>query len=162
MFLAGDPMETRFADFERLFLGLGDKTRLRLIALMANGPVSVGYLVEHLGESQPKVSRHLAYLRGTGLVETSRDGKWVYYGIAEAQEPGCEAVMRTVLAELVGPSRSPKKRDLPMANASSDHADVPKLPGANTEDSFEENYDEYEEYAGPLENTSNELEIFLL
>lgn len=67
---------------ENLFLALSDKTRLQLVALMADGEVTVGELVEQLGQSQPKISRHLAYLRGAGLVSARRDGKWVYYGLA--------------------------------------------------------------------------------
>ncbi len=70
-----------YPELAELFLALSDKTRLRLLALMAAGEVSVGYLAGQLGESQPKVSRHLAYLRGAGLVSTRRDGKWIYYGI---------------------------------------------------------------------------------
>lgn len=73
--------ETNLADLETLFLALSDTTRLKLISLMSDGEVSVGYLAESTGESQPKVSRHLAYLRTAGLVATRRDGKHIYYGI---------------------------------------------------------------------------------
>jgi len=76
-----------------LFLALSDKTRLRLLALMAGGEVSVGYLADALGESQPKISRHLAYLRTAGLVSTRRDGKRVYYCI----EPAGDAAVATVM-----------------------------------------------------------------
>ena len=71
--------ESRCAALETMFLALSDKTRLRLLTLMAGGEVSVGYLAEQLSDSQPKISRHLAYLRGAGLVSTRRDGKWIYY-----------------------------------------------------------------------------------
>jgi DNA-binding transcriptional ArsR family regulator len=70
------------ADLEGFFLTLSDGTRLRLLSLMRHGEVSVGYLSERLGQSQPKISRHLAYLRAAGLVDTRRDGKWIYYHIA--------------------------------------------------------------------------------
>jgi DNA-binding transcriptional ArsR family regulator len=73
--------ETTQNALENLFLALSDKTRLRLLSLMANGEVSVGYLADSLGESQPKISRHLAYLRSAELVSTRRDGKWIYYNI---------------------------------------------------------------------------------
>ncbi|HEV7700783.1 MAG TPA: metalloregulator ArsR/SmtB family transcription factor [Pyrinomonadaceae bacterium] len=150
-------MESQFVEFERLFLGLGDKTRLRLLGLVANGPVSVGYLVEQLGESQPKVSRHLAYLRGTGLVETSRDGKWIYYGIAEQQQPGCEVVLRTLLAELVGPSDGPERRKPLVGDWSSNHDDEPQASW-DVGDDYSEEYDR----APAPEQASDELEIFLL
>ena len=89
-------------ELEKLFLGLADRTRLRLLGLMATGPVSVGHLVSLTGESQPKISRHLAYLRNAGLVETSRDGKWVYYGLARLADPGSDSVLRCVVDELAG------------------------------------------------------------
>lgn len=85
---------------ENLFLGLGDKTRLRLLSLMADGPVPVNYLVEKTGDSQPKISRHLSYLRNAGLVETRRDGKWIYYGVAEQQNRECDSVLKEVLDQL--------------------------------------------------------------
>ncbi|MBK6749435.1 MAG: winged helix-turn-helix transcriptional regulator [Acidobacteria bacterium] len=73
--------ESTLADLGTLFLALSDTTRLKLISLMADGEVSVGYLAESIDESQPKVSRHLAYLRTAGLVVTRRDGKHIFYGI---------------------------------------------------------------------------------
>ena len=72
---------TQLGDLERLFLALSDKTRMRLLALMNGSEVSVGYLADALQQSQPKISRHLAYLRNSGLVTTRREGKSIYYGI---------------------------------------------------------------------------------
>ena len=89
-----------FASLERLFLTLGDKTRLRLLRLMASGPVPVGALVDGLHESQPKVSRHLAYMRESGYVSTRREGKWIYYGINEPDDPSARAILQTVLSSL--------------------------------------------------------------
>jgi DNA-binding transcriptional ArsR family regulator/ubiquinone/menaquinone biosynthesis C-methylase UbiE len=62
-----------------LFRAAGDPTRLRLLALLAGGEVTVGELVEILGQSQPRVSRHLKLLADAGLVTHFRDGQWVYY-----------------------------------------------------------------------------------
>ena len=73
--------DTTITSLANLFLALSDKTRLRLLGLMSSGEVSVGFLADALGESQPKISRHLAYLRNSGLVQTRRDGKWIYYAI---------------------------------------------------------------------------------
>lgn len=61
------------------FAALADPTRLRLLALVQDREVCVCYLQEVLGTSQPKVSRHLAYLRQAGLVTARRDGKWMHY-----------------------------------------------------------------------------------
>ncbi|MBK9438000.1 MAG: metalloregulator ArsR/SmtB family transcription factor [Chloracidobacterium sp.] len=92
--------EVVFADLEKLFLALSDQTRLRLLSLMSGGEVSVGYLADALGESQPKISRHLAYLRGTGLVSTRRDGKWVYYGIDDGLDRDVRRVLDTTLSSI--------------------------------------------------------------
>jgi len=64
--------ESALGELEKLFLALSDKTRMRLLALMADGEVSVGYLADSLNQSQPKISRHLAYLRNMGLINSPR------------------------------------------------------------------------------------------
>ena len=66
---------------ETLFLALADKTRLRLLNLMREDEICVCYFTEALGESQPKISRHLAYLRNAGIVSARREGKWMNYKI---------------------------------------------------------------------------------
>ena len=59
---------TELNDMENLFLGLADKTRLRILNLIRDDEVCVWFFTEVLGESQPKISRHLAYLRNAGMV----------------------------------------------------------------------------------------------
>jgi ArsR family transcriptional regulator, arsenate/arsenite/antimonite-responsive transcriptional repressor len=58
---------------------LADETRLRLLCLIEGGEVCVCQLQDVLKTNQPKISRHLAYLRKAGLVEARRDGKWSHY-----------------------------------------------------------------------------------
>lgn len=65
-----------------LFLALGDSTRLRLLNLMCEREVCVSSFTTVLGQSQPLVSRHLAYLRNAGVVDARREGKWIHYSIA--------------------------------------------------------------------------------
>lgn len=89
--------EQHFDELENLFLALSDKTRLRILAMMRDREVTVGEFTDVLGESQPKVSRHLAYLRTAGLVSTRRDGKWIYYHIAEPSSPEVASVLRETL-----------------------------------------------------------------
>ncbi len=89
--------ESTLVDLGSLFLALSDSTRLKLISLMAEGEVSVGFLAESIDESQPKVSRHLAYLRTAGLVATRREGKHVFYGIAWPEADIASNVMAAVL-----------------------------------------------------------------
>lgn len=70
-------------NLELFFAALADNTRLRLLNLMGNDEVCVCFFVEVIGTNQPKISRHLAYLRRAGLVSVRRDGKWAHYRITE-------------------------------------------------------------------------------
>jgi ArsR family transcriptional regulator, arsenate/arsenite/antimonite-responsive transcriptional repressor len=85
------------AEMERLFLGLGDRTRLRLLNLMGNQEVCVCYFVEILNMPQPTISRHLAYLRRTGLVLARREGKWMHYRIALPKNQFARQLLRYTL-----------------------------------------------------------------
>ncbi len=87
---------------ERFFQALGDNTRLRLLNLMGEQEICVCYLVEILGQSQPKISRHLAYLRRAGIVAARREGKWMHYRIVMPPEVGAAQVLRQTLAWLRG------------------------------------------------------------
>jgi ArsR family transcriptional regulator len=82
---------------ERLFTGLADRTRLRLLNLMADQEVCVCYFVEVLEAPQPTISRHLAYLRRNGLVAARREGKWMHYRIAVPQNPFARQVLKDTL-----------------------------------------------------------------
>jgi ArsR family transcriptional regulator len=64
-----------------LFAALADETRLQILVELNKGEKTVQALQEAVGTHQAKVSRHLAYLRRTGLVETKREGKWIYYRV---------------------------------------------------------------------------------
>jgi ArsR family transcriptional regulator, arsenate/arsenite/antimonite-responsive transcriptional repressor len=87
-----------------LFRALADPTRLRLLNLIGNREICVCYFVEILGMSQPKISRHLAYLRRTGVVASRRDGKWMHYRLSVARDEAVAGVLRETLKHLaVGP-----------------------------------------------------------
>ena len=94
--------ENTLNELAQLFLSLSDRTRLRLLALMSDGEVSVGFLADSLGESQPKVSRHLAYLRNVGLVSTRRDGKHVYYLIERQHNEAIAYMLQTAIGVIAG------------------------------------------------------------
>lgn len=66
-----------------LFSALADETRLQLVGLLAQKDLCVCDLVDTLHDPQPKISRHLAYLRRAGIVTTERHGKWVRYRLCE-------------------------------------------------------------------------------
>lgn len=68
-------------DSELFFSALADKTRLRLLNLMRDGEVCVCFFAETLGTNNPKISRHLSYLKRANLVTGRRDGKWMHYRI---------------------------------------------------------------------------------
>lgn len=81
---------------EHLFKALADRTRLRLINLMGEDEVCVCFFVEVLKTNQPKISRHLAYLRRAGVVSARRDGKWIHYRIVEPPETHAANIFREV------------------------------------------------------------------
>jgi len=84
-------------DLPRLFAALADRTRLRLLNLMNGQEVCVCYFVEILKQSQPKISRHLAYLRRAGIVSARREGKWMHYRIARPSDTGAAAILDATL-----------------------------------------------------------------
>ena len=65
-----------------MFRAFSDRTRLRLLNLLRGGEACVCDLVDVLGVPQPKVSRHLAYLRKSGLVLARKDGLWMHYKLS--------------------------------------------------------------------------------
>ncbi len=85
---------------ERFFQALGDNTRLRLLNLMSEQEICVCYFVEILDQSQPKISRHLAYLRRAGIVAARRQGRWMHYRIIMPPNSGAAQVLRQTLAWL--------------------------------------------------------------
>ena len=138
--------ESTFTALEHLFLALSDKTRLRLLALMVDGDVPVGVLADSLGESQPKISRHLAYLRSAGLVSTRRDGKWIYYGIENEMDDAVTRVLNATLRSILSDGN-----ERPRQVSQQMHYE---------EYSYEESYSETEEYLSDW--VPQELEIHLL
>jgi ArsR family transcriptional regulator len=85
---------------EQFYRALADRTRLRLLNLLGDEEVCVCFFVEVLGMSQPKVSRHLAYLRRAGVVASRREGKWMHYRVVEPQDDAAARVFREVRAWL--------------------------------------------------------------
>jgi ArsR family transcriptional regulator, arsenate/arsenite/antimonite-responsive transcriptional repressor len=85
---------------EELFKAMADRTRLRLINLMGDDEVCVCFFVEVLKLNQPKISRHLAYLRKAGVVAARREGKWMHYRIVEPPNPRAANIFREVRASL--------------------------------------------------------------
>jgi len=86
----------------RLFKALGDETRLRIVALLTHGEFCVCHVEVALGLQQANVSRHLGVLRNAGIVETRRDGNWVYYRLVNHADPDCDRQLRALAEGFLG------------------------------------------------------------
>ena len=86
----------QLAEMERVFKALADATRLRILGLLLAGEVCVCDIHETLAIPQPKASRHLAYLRKSGLVETRRQGLWIHYRLGKLADPVMAAIVDAV------------------------------------------------------------------
>jgi ArsR family transcriptional regulator len=104
----------------RLFRALGDETRIRIVALLVHGELCVCHLEEALGLSQPNCSRQLGILKAANVVDSRREGTWVYYRISEQEYASVEAVIG-VLAKTFGAERALR----------ADHARLKKNCGPN-------------------------------
>lgn len=96
---------------ETFFSALADRTRLRLLNLMGSDEVCVCFFVEILKLSQPKISRHLAYLRRAGIVGARRDGQWMHYRIVEPQDAGAAQVLQELLKWLAADREMQRDRE---------------------------------------------------
>lgn len=90
---------TRLRDFEKLFKALADKQRLRIIGLLADGPLVVNDIRSVLKLSMSTVSQHLAILREADLVIDSKKGRWVEYRLSD-QTSQNNTLFKAILKEL--------------------------------------------------------------
>ncbi|HEX3186387.1 MAG TPA: metalloregulator ArsR/SmtB family transcription factor, partial [Pyrinomonadaceae bacterium] len=88
-------------DRELFFRALADPTRLRIINLIGDQEVCVCFFVEILNTNQPKISRHLAYLRRAGIVAARREGIWMHYRISTPSDENAAKVLNDVREWLV-------------------------------------------------------------
>ena len=88
-------------DMALFFRSLADRTRLRLLNLMGADEICVCFFVEVIGPNQPKISRHLAYLRRAGLVAARREGKWMHYRVVEPKDERAARVFAEVRQWLI-------------------------------------------------------------
>src|SRR5438270_8295268 len=87
-----------FADLNAALKAAGEATRLRILALLAEGELTVSDLTEILRQSQPRISRHLRLLLDAGLVERFREGSWAFFRLVE--QGGSGALARELVARL--------------------------------------------------------------
>jgi len=101
---------------DAMFRAFSDRTRLRIMHLLQPGELCVCDLVSVLDVPQPKISRHLSYLRRTGLVKARKEGLWAYYKLAPATDAfhrkmlDCVATCFTDVPELVKDAADLKER----------------------------------------------------
>jgi ArsR family transcriptional regulator, arsenate/arsenite/antimonite-responsive transcriptional repressor len=96
---------------ETLLRALADRTRLRLINLMGDAELCVCYFVEVLETNQPKISRHLAYLRRAGVVTARRQGLWMHYRVAVPPDSHAARVLQEVRASLADDPEMQRDRE---------------------------------------------------
>lgn len=93
---------------QTFYIALADRTRRRILNLLRGREICVNFLTEVLEISQPKISRHLAYLRNASIVAARRDGKWMYYSIIEPEDFYAAQVLRDTLDWLESQERMQK------------------------------------------------------
>ena len=87
-------------DAEIFFSALADRTRLRILNLLRDGEVCVCFFAETLGTNNPKVSRHLSYLKRASLVVGRRDGKWMHYSLQKPVDEKAREVFKATMKML--------------------------------------------------------------
>jgi ArsR family transcriptional regulator, arsenate/arsenite/antimonite-responsive transcriptional repressor len=103
--------QPRALNKELFFRALADRTRLRLLNLMGADEVCVCFFVEVLKTNQPKISRHLAYLRRAGIVGARRDGPWMHYRIVEPQDEDAARILRETMSWMAHDREMQRDRD---------------------------------------------------
>ena len=103
-------------DLTTVYAALADPTRLRILSLLDEDDICVCHIHASLDVPQPTASRHLAYLRKSGLVEARRDGIWMHYRLARIDNPIVAAVVKAALHALTHTSiREKDERRLQLA-----------------------------------------------
>lgn len=111
-------------DPELFFSALADKTRLRLLNLMRDGEVCVCFFAGTLGTNNPKISRHLSYLKRAGLVTGRRDGKWVHYRINPPKDENAQEVFAATMKMLASDKQMNADRKRYIADCCSPNAPI--------------------------------------
>ena len=86
----------------QIFKALSEEIRLRMLMLLTHGELCVCDLMEAFGEPQSKVSRHLAYLKQSGLVKSRRAGTWMHYSLRESMDEPVREQLNLLIKNLSG------------------------------------------------------------
>lgn len=98
-------------DLELFFSALADKTRLRLLNLLRDGEVCVCFFAGTLETNNPKISRHLSYLKRASLVSARRDGKWMHYTLTRPTDKAAAEVFDATMKMLETDPEMKKDRE---------------------------------------------------
>jgi ArsR family transcriptional regulator, arsenate/arsenite/antimonite-responsive transcriptional repressor len=120
------PRKKNAFPLDLLFRALSDPTRLRLVNLIADKEICVCYFVGILRMSQPKISRHLAYLRRAGIAAARRQGRWMHYRLVAPRDVAAAAILKETLAHLR--QRPDMRRDLAKLAATCCNPGLVELP----------------------------------
>src|SRR5256885_581120 len=101
----------RTFDKDLFFRALADQTRLRLLNLIRDDEVCVCFFVEILKTNQPKISRHLAYLRRAGIVGARREGQWIHYRVVEPSDQDAARVLKDLMSWLANDKEMQRDRE---------------------------------------------------
>ena len=109
--IGGMSRRSKEFDKELFFRALADRTRLQLLNLLRTDEVCVCFFVETLKTNQPKISRHLAYLRRAGIVGARRQGQWMHYRVVEPADAGAARVLKEVMSWLANDQDMQRDRE---------------------------------------------------
>src|SRR5258706_7417204 len=123
----GMPKKNKPFAVDLLFAPLPDPPRLRLLNLIADKEICVCFFVEILGISQPKISRHLSYLRRAGIAAARRQGRWMHYRLVVPQDAVASSILKETLKHLRG--RPDMRRDYARLESSCCKPREVTLPG---------------------------------
>src|SRR5258707_8838331 len=122
----GMPKKNYLFGVDPLFRPVAARSRLRLLNLIAGKEICVCYFVEILGISQPKISRHLAYLRRAGIAAARRQGRWMHYRLVIPQDAVSSSILQETLKHLR--ERPDMQRDFARLDAACCHPGDFELP----------------------------------
>lgn len=97
-------------DLATLFKALGDETRLSIVKMLIGKELCVCDIIDAFNMSQPAISHHLKILKHAGMVNDSREGKWIYYSL----NPQSLGMLEALISELK-PDIHKKNRCLPLS-----------------------------------------------
>ena len=109
--IGGMSRKSKGFDKELFFRALADRTRLQLLNLLRTDEVCVCFFVETLKTNQPKISRHLAYLRRAGIVGARRQGQWMHYRVVEPSDARAARVLKEVMSWLANDQDMQRDRE---------------------------------------------------